>query len=94
MTEVTSASSHEPSQVFADPNSAPVCSMVIPTYNGRELLDRCLSSIERNGPGQRGGTIEVVVRGAGEAAPSSEPSAPKPQAVVAQDVKPQAVEAP
>ena len=28
----------------------PLCSIVIPTYNGRELLARCLASIERHRP--------------------------------------------
>ncbi len=39
----------------------PHCSIVIPTYNGRELLERCLASIARNRPSDPGLTIEVVV---------------------------------
>ena len=61
MTEVASASPHEPGADFADGGSAPVCSIVIPTYNGRSLLARCLSSIVRNRPRPPGGAIEVVV---------------------------------
>ncbi len=41
--------------------SAPVCSVVIPTYNGRDLLARCLASIARNRPRDPELAIEVVV---------------------------------
>ncbi len=45
-----------------DPEALPPrCSIVIPTYNGRELLDRCLASIARNRPSEPLLTIEVVV---------------------------------
>ncbi len=37
------------------------CSIVIPTYNGRELLARCLASIERHRPDPARFPIEVVV---------------------------------
>ncbi|GAC1471777.1 MAG: glycosyltransferase family 2 protein [Isosphaeraceae bacterium] len=37
----------------------PVCSVVIPTYNGRALLETCLASVKRHRPD--GLTIEVVV---------------------------------
>jgi GT2 family glycosyltransferase len=37
----------------------PVCSVVIPTYNGRRLLETCLASIERHSP--RAPSIEVIV---------------------------------
>ncbi len=37
------------------------CSIVIPTYNGRELLERCLASIARNRPSDPLLAIEVVV---------------------------------
>ncbi|WP_435010146.1 glycosyltransferase family 2 protein [Tundrisphaera lichenicola] len=37
----------------------PVCSVVIPTYNGRHLLSTCLASIRRHQPA--GAEIEVVV---------------------------------
>jgi GT2 family glycosyltransferase len=40
---------------------APLCSIVIPTYNGRHLLDRCLSSIEQHRPADPSITIEVLV---------------------------------
>ncbi|MGO9470842.1 MAG: glycosyltransferase family 2 protein [Isosphaeraceae bacterium] len=40
---------------------APVCSVVIPTYNGRDLLARCLASIARNRPRDPDVAIEVVV---------------------------------
>ena len=39
----------------------PVCSIVIPTYNGRELLRCCLASIERRRPDPRDYPIEIVV---------------------------------
>jgi GT2 family glycosyltransferase len=39
----------------------PVCSVVIPTYNGRELLARCLGSIARHRPGNPALAIEIVV---------------------------------
>jgi len=35
--------------------------VVIPTYNGRELLERCLASIERNRPKKPELEIEIVV---------------------------------
>lgn len=41
--------------------AGPLCSIVIPTYNGRELLARCLASIERNRPDSSRWPIEVVV---------------------------------
>ncbi len=40
---------------------APACSIVIPTYNGRELLRSCLASIARHRPSGRDCPIEVVV---------------------------------
>jgi GT2 family glycosyltransferase len=43
------------------PPRRPVCSIVIPTYNGRELLARCLASIERHRPDPAAYPIEVVV---------------------------------
>jgi GT2 family glycosyltransferase len=39
----------------------PVCSVVIPTYNGRELLARCLASIEQNRPRNPELPIEIIV---------------------------------
>jgi len=51
------AAEHKP----GNPVSAPVCSVVIPTYNGRELLARCLASIARNRPRDPDLAIEVVV---------------------------------
>lgn len=42
---------------MSDPR--PECSVVIPTYNGRHLLEVCLASIERCRPGGR--AIEVIV---------------------------------
>jgi GT2 family glycosyltransferase len=38
-----------------------LCSVVIPSYNGRELLARCLASIERHRPTDPGLLIEVIV---------------------------------
>jgi len=40
---------------------APLCSVVIPTYNGRELLERCLASVMRHRPADPRQAIEVVV---------------------------------
>lgn len=37
----------------------PLCSVVIPTYNGRALLETCLASVARHRP--RGSDIDVVV---------------------------------
>ncbi len=37
----------------------PFCSVVIPTYNGRPLLETCLASIARHQPRDR--AIEVIV---------------------------------
>ncbi len=42
-------------------DALPLCSVVIPTYNGRELLDRCLASIARHRPADRDRSIEVIV---------------------------------
>ena len=39
----------------------PLCSIVIPTYNGRDLLDRCLASIDKHRPADPEITIEVLV---------------------------------
>jgi GT2 family glycosyltransferase len=39
--------------------SRPTCSVVIPTYNGRALLETCLASVERHWPA--GVAIEVIV---------------------------------
>lgn len=40
---------------------APVCSIVVPTYNGRDLLARCLASIDRHRPDPSRCPIEIVV---------------------------------
>lgn len=46
------------SQIGNDPRpSIPHCSVVIPSYNGRNLLERCLSSVDRHRPPG----IEVIV---------------------------------
>ncbi len=42
-------------------DASPLCSVVIPTYNGRELLERCLASIARHRPADGNRSIEVVV---------------------------------
>jgi O-antigen biosynthesis protein len=39
----------------------PVCSVVIPTYNGRAFLEPCLASIARQRPRNPGLPIEVIV---------------------------------
>jgi O-antigen biosynthesis protein len=41
--------------------SEPVVSIVIPNYNGRHLLERCLASIKAHRPRDPGATIEVLV---------------------------------
>jgi O-antigen biosynthesis protein len=43
------------------PAASPWCSIVIPTYNGRALLERCLQSIVRHRPSDPRLAIEVVV---------------------------------
>jgi GT2 family glycosyltransferase len=40
---------------------APLCSVVIPTYNGRALLDRCLASIHQHRPTHPAVSLEIVV---------------------------------
>jgi GT2 family glycosyltransferase len=42
-------------------DDTPICSVVIPTFNGRNLLERCLASIERHRPSDAGIAIEIVV---------------------------------
>jgi GT2 family glycosyltransferase len=42
------------------PAQRPVCSVVIPTYNGRRLLETCLASVARHRPGP-GLPLEIVV---------------------------------
>ncbi|QEH37863.1 N-acetylglucosaminyl-diphospho-decaprenol L-rhamnosyltransferase [Aquisphaera giovannonii] len=39
----------------------PLCSIVIPTFNGRELLETCLASIHRHLPPDRARDVEVIV---------------------------------
>jgi O-antigen biosynthesis protein len=39
----------------------PLCSVVIPTYNGRALLERCLASVALHRPSDPGASIEVIV---------------------------------
>ncbi len=39
----------------------PICTVVIPTYNGRDLLARCLASFDRHRPDPARWPIEVVV---------------------------------
>jgi GT2 family glycosyltransferase len=46
---------------MADPASAPMCSIVVPTYNGRALLERCLASIARHRPVDPALSIEIIV---------------------------------
>jgi O-antigen biosynthesis protein len=45
----------------ASSETLPLCSVVIPTYNGRELLERCLASLARRRPADPGITFEIVV---------------------------------
>jgi GT2 family glycosyltransferase len=42
-------------------NSVPLCSVVIPTYNGRALLERCLASVMRHRPADPLWAIEIIV---------------------------------
>jgi cellulose synthase/poly-beta-1,6-N-acetylglucosamine synthase-like glycosyltransferase len=44
-----------------DPDPAPLCSIVIPTYNGRALLETCLGSVFRHLPAGRAWATEVIV---------------------------------
>jgi GT2 family glycosyltransferase len=41
--------------------SQPLCSIVIPTYNGQSLLETCLESISRHLPRDRSWTVEIIV---------------------------------
>jgi len=51
-----------PAPSAVHPVLAPLCSVVIPTYNGRELLERCLASVMRHRPADPLlAAIEVVV---------------------------------
>jgi len=50
-----------PAPPAGPPVLEPQCSIVIPTYNGRELLERCLASIARHRPADPLLAIEVVV---------------------------------
>ncbi len=43
------------------PPPPPLCSVVIPTYNGRRWLETCLASIARHRPNATGCRIEVIV---------------------------------
>ncbi len=45
----------------APDDARPLCSVVIPSYNGRHLLSRCLASIERHRPADSALAIEVIV---------------------------------
>ena len=45
----------------ASAETAPLCSVVIPTFNGRDLLERCLASLARRRPADPGITFEIVV---------------------------------
>jgi GT2 family glycosyltransferase len=58
---VSPASLHEARPGWGDPGSTPVCSLVVLTYNHRELLERCLASLRRHWPRRGDGTLEVVV---------------------------------
>src|SRR5690242_7310556 len=51
------ASSH----VANEHEQRPACSIVIPTYNGRDLLARCLASIERHRPDPARIPTEIIV---------------------------------
>jgi GT2 family glycosyltransferase len=51
----------EPGRALASAEAAPLCSVVIPTYNGRELLARCLGSLTRRRPADPDITIEILV---------------------------------
>jgi O-antigen biosynthesis protein len=45
----------------ADPGPWPLCSIVIPTYNGKTLLKTCLESVERHLPRDRSWDAEIIV---------------------------------
>ena len=42
-------------------NRSPLCSVVVPTFNGRGLLERCLASVARHQPADAERSIEIVV---------------------------------
>jgi O-antigen biosynthesis protein len=48
-----------PNHAYIKPAS--LCSVVIPTYNGRALLERCLESIAQHRPSNLAHSIEVIV---------------------------------
>jgi O-antigen biosynthesis protein len=48
-----------PQKAYIKPT--PLCSVVIPTYNGRALLERCLESIAQHRPSAPSHSIEVIV---------------------------------
>ncbi len=43
------------------PDPVPLCSIVIPTYNGRALLETCLASVFRHLPADRTRATEIIV---------------------------------
>ena len=49
----------EEAEIRAGALSRPICSIVIPTYNGRALLETCLASVARNRPEPL--PVEVIV---------------------------------
>lgn len=62
MTALAAASDQEPSSGSGfDPDSPPLCTILIPSYQGRALLEGCLASIQRHAPRRPGPTIEVIV---------------------------------
>src|SRR5262245_53628104 len=50
-----------PAQEVGPVPQRPVCTIVIPTYNGRDLLARCLASIDRHRPDPARIPTEVIV---------------------------------
>jgi GT2 family glycosyltransferase len=48
-------------QSAVDLEPAPACSVVIPSFNGRDLLARCLASITRHRPASTVPRVEVIV---------------------------------
>ncbi len=60
----TSEEDRQPSGLNArasHPDPVPLCSIVIPTYNGRAFLETCLGSVVRNLPAGRTWATEVIV---------------------------------
>ncbi|WP_165234297.1 glycosyltransferase family 2 protein [Aquisphaera insulae] len=52
---------HAPDEDRGDATPVPLCSLVIPSFNGRKLLETCLASVFRHLPAGNAWTVEVIV---------------------------------